>query len=78
MSKEPYKNKIKIVILNCQPFLLGENYTEIKELQLNLAQSDTCFHEKIYWNKNVTAKVSLENLGRNVLNENIQALKENI
>ena len=48
MSKEPYKNKIKIVILTCQPFLLGENYTEIKELQLNLAQSDTCFHEKIH------------------------------
>ena len=30
MSKESYKNKNKIVTLNCQPLLLGENYTEIK------------------------------------------------
>ena len=31
--KNPIKKK-KIVILNCQPLLLGENYTEIKAWQL--------------------------------------------
>ena len=70
MSKESYKNKNKIFILNCQPLLLGENYTEIKAWQLKFAQSDTYFYEKIHWNKSVTAKVSLENLVRNVLKEN--------
>ena len=29
-QKNPDKNKNKIVILNRQPLLLGENYTEIK------------------------------------------------
>ena len=34
MLKKSYKNKNKIVILNCQPLLLGKNYTEIKVWQL--------------------------------------------
>ena len=67
MSKESYKNKNKIVILNCQPLLLGGNYTEKKAWQLKFALSDTYFYEKIHWNKSVAAKVSIENLVRNVL-----------
>ena len=69
MSKESCK-KNKTVILNCEPLLPGENYTEIKAWQLKFAQSDSYFYEKIHWNKSVTAKVSLENLVRNVLKEN--------
>ena len=68
--KNPFKNKDKIVILNFQRLLLGENYTEIKAWQLKFAQSDTYFYEKIHWNKSVAAKFSLENLVRNVLKEN--------
>ena len=64
----PMKNKI--VILNCQPLLLGKNYTEIKLWQLKFAWSDTYFYEKPHWNKGLTAKVSLENLVRNDLKEN--------
>ena len=70
MSKESYKNKNKIVILNCQPLLLGENYTEIKAGQLKFAKSDSYFYEKLHWNKSVTDKVSLENSVRIVLKEN--------
>ena len=36
MSKESYKKK-EIVIPNCQPLLIEENYTEIKALQLKFA-----------------------------------------
>ena len=35
--KNPIKIKNKIVILNCQPLLLGENYTKLKAWQLKLA-----------------------------------------
>ena len=52
--------KNKIIILNCQPILLGENYTEIKALQLKFAQCDPYFYEKLHWNKSVAAKVSLQ------------------
>ena len=58
--KNPIKNKI--IILNCQPLLLGEYYTEIKAWQLKFAKSDPCSHEKLHWNKTVTAKVSFKNL----------------
>ena len=51
--------KNKIIILNCHPLLLGENYIEIKAWQLKFASSDPFFHEKLHWNKSVTAK-SLE------------------
>ena len=57
--KNPIK-KNKIIILNCQPILLGENYTEIKALQLKFAQCDPYFYEKLHWNKSVAAKVSLQ------------------
>ena len=69
MLKESYK-KSKIVILNCQLLLLGENYTEIKAWQLKFAESDPYFYKKLHRNKSVTDKVSSENLMRNVLNEN--------
>ena len=42
MSKESYE-KNKIVILNCQLILLGENYTTTRR--------------KLHWNKSMTAKV---------------------
>ena len=71
MLKESYKNENKTVTLNCQPLLLGETYTEIKAWQLKFAWSDTYFYEKLHWKKSVTAKVSLENLVRNVLKENM-------
>ena len=59
--------KNKIVILNCQPLPLAENYTEIKAWQRKFAWSDPYFYEKLRWNKSVTAKISLV---RNVLKEN--------
>ena len=61
-------------MLNCQPLLLGENYTEVKAWQLKFAQSDSAclipMSTKKYWNKSTTAKVLLENLVRNDLKEN--------
>ena len=67
--KNPIKNKI--VTPNCQPLILGEDYTEIKAWQLKFASSDHCFYEKLHWNKSVTAKVFIGNLvRRNVLKEN--------
>ena len=42
------KKTKKTVILNCQPLLLGENYTEIIAWQLKFAQSDPCFYEKLH------------------------------
>ena len=68
MSEDPIKDKI--IILNCQPLLLGKNYTEIKASQLKFAESDPYSYEKLHCNKSMTAKVSLENLVRNVLKEN--------
>ena len=65
------KNPIKK--WNCHtklPQLLEEDYTEIIAWQLKFALSDPYFYEKLHWSKSVTAKVSLENLVRNVLKEN--------
>ena len=67
--KNPIKRN-KIFISNCKPLLIGENFTEIKAWQLKFAQSHPYFCKKLLWNKNVTGKVSLENLVRNVLKEN--------
>ena len=39
---------------NCQPLLLGENYTEIIAWQLKFAESDPYFYEKLHWDKSVT------------------------
>ena len=68
VEKIPIKNKI--VIPNCQSLPLGEYYTEIIAWQIKFALSDLYFYKKCHWNKSVTAKVSLENLARNVLTEN--------
>ena len=65
----PMKNKI--VIPNCHPLLPAENHTKIKAWQLKFAWSDHCFYEKLHWYKSVTAEVSLENLVRKVLKENM-------
>ena len=65
-QKNPIK-KNKIVIQNCQPLLLGENYTGKKRGSwsfLSLIPSSTKNYTK------TKAKVSLENLVRNVLKEN--------
>ena len=41
ISKESYENKNTIVILNCQPLLLGENCTEIRVWQLKFTNNYT-------------------------------------
>ena len=64
-QKNPIKNN-KIVTLNCQPLLLGENY---KSLTAKVCLVWPYFYQKLLWNKSVRAKVSLENLVRNVLKE---------